>query len=291
MSGRQTLASLAGAAALLTSSSALFAEPCTCPGAQRDRYAGGDSAPLTWAFETKLMRPGTADVPALVCYLRRVDNKSNSDVRNVRWEVANYFRAFIPAAQTRSACPPIPGEMNTTLSNGPLHFGITSQGYETTVRQPKAGWPSQTSSAVKGGVEWPLLTTVFSVDFPGDGAVRTADIVVLSAATQGDGVTTLEYDIKNIGPMFIEFAADLPIEMSERLPFAQKGILLKANDRLNFKVTFPGRPQPVPSSLVIYGPDHQVAAIETAGLYVTDRFKLNAANNFMKNAWGSILKR
>lgn len=179
--------------------------------------------------------------------------------------------------------------MNTALANGYLHFGITSQGYETTVRQPKAGW--STTSAAIFSPEWPVLSTSFSVDFLVDGAARTADILFISSATQADGTTTLTYQIKNSGATFLDFAADMPLEMSGQVPFAQKAVHLKANDGLIFKATFRGKPNPVPSTLVIYGGDRQVAAIETVGLYVTDGFKLDSNSSFLKEAWGSALKR
>jgi hypothetical protein len=116
---------------------------CTCPGQALAGHKGGDRSPLAWSFDAFLVKEGTPNSPPLICYSRGVSNSSKLKVLNIRWEAASYFRRTIPGNDENYSCPTLPGELSASPKTGPLHYGISSEQYDTTVVPPKDGWQRQ----------------------------------------------------------------------------------------------------------------------------------------------------
>jgi hypothetical protein len=94
---------------VLISRTAAAQDDCDCSGSELSKYSGGNGSPLVWKFIPYMVSPSTGSEPALICYFKRVQNNSTAEVRDVRWEVADFFRQIIPKQQATSACPQIAG--------------------------------------------------------------------------------------------------------------------------------------------------------------------------------------
>jgi hypothetical protein len=285
---RQLFATAFGAAVLLFAALPTLAQTCTCSGTEKSRFHGGDSKPLTWRFVAKLLQSGTADAPPLICYERSVVNKSKIEVRNVRWEVANYYHYIIPANSPREVCQPLPGEMKKVPVSGLLFHDSTSEGYDTTVRQPLNGWPSQRKEAenITHKKNLPRLEANFIVDLPGVG--KNANIYFASTADLKSEDTSFDYLLKNSGTTDVFIAADLPIAMSKEVPIAQKGFPIKAGKAVQFKTSLKGRPKANPATLVVYASGVGIVAIETVALYLPTY--LDVPGSLAKASWQTLNK-
>src|SRR5262249_58884008 len=109
-----------------------------CSGQRLKFFGGGDYRRLEWDFTAYLVRPGGADFPPLACYEKLVRNSDKTEVRNIKWEVANYRRRIL--VDIDKACPTLPGEVSQAPKDGPLHYGVSSEFYETSVLPPRDGW-------------------------------------------------------------------------------------------------------------------------------------------------------
>ena len=127
------------------------AQDCTCGGSAMNLpYGGGNGQPLKWLYAPYVLVSPPPPAQKLICYLKQVDNKGNDDVRDVRREVANFFRRVIPKNKATSSCPQIAGETKPAPTSGPLHLGASSEAYDTTVLQPQAGWGESASNIPQG---------------------------------------------------------------------------------------------------------------------------------------------
>ena len=136
---------------VFSSSLAVCAQDCQCKGSDPEIFSGGDGAPLRWLYETTMLMRASSSAPATRCYHRSVQNNSASPVRDIRWEIANFVRRTIFPNHISATCLPIQGDVKAQPSVGPLYFDVSSQGYETTTRQPERGW---TEALVAPG-DWP----------------------------------------------------------------------------------------------------------------------------------------
>jgi hypothetical protein len=125
---------------------AFAGQDCRCGGTPTAQpHKGGDGKPLKWEYEQYIVRPASGQIAQLICYRRRVENDGSSDVRDIHWQVANFFRSVIRKGDQEASCPDIPGEVSPNPSNGPIHFGPGPETYDTTVFQPKNGWDQSAS--------------------------------------------------------------------------------------------------------------------------------------------------
>ena len=117
---------------------ALAGQDCRCGGTPTAQpHKGGDGQPLKWEYEQNIVQPGYGQIPQVVCYRREVENDSASDVRDVRWEVASFFRSVIRKGDQQTSCPAVAGDVSANPSNGPIHFGPGTDSYDTTVFLPR----------------------------------------------------------------------------------------------------------------------------------------------------------
>jgi hypothetical protein len=87
-------------------SAAAAQEICTCDGdLLPPSFSGGDSAPLAWKYAPYMKSLGSGKDEKLICYLKVVSNHGNSDVRSVRWEVANFFDGLSQASKRDQLAP------------------------------------------------------------------------------------------------------------------------------------------------------------------------------------------
>jgi hypothetical protein len=124
------------------------ADDCACRGTLENAYRGGDKLRLYWTFETFVDTPASPYQDILICYHKKLENNSSIEIRNIRWEPAEYFPAPMPAGSVSSACSTLPGVMNLSTKSGPLYFGISSHAFDTTVREPKAGWKAHSVNSI-----------------------------------------------------------------------------------------------------------------------------------------------
>jgi len=106
--------------------------------------AGGKGQPIKWRSLHRLEHPGNPGTAAVRCYEREVRNESKEALPDVYWQIANFYRRFIPAETPECEPTRIPGEFE--LVGGPIVVGATRTPVEQTqVYAPKDKWPSKVS--------------------------------------------------------------------------------------------------------------------------------------------------
>jgi hypothetical protein len=166
---------------------------CECHGKLVANYDGGRNDPLRWFYNTYLVQEGRMNSQPLICYERTVINGSNANVLNILWNVAGYRRRSIPSKRLNSSCVTLAGEMALAPASGPLHYGVSSEQYDTTVHPPREGW---LQAAATRPTDWPLIRSAFEV-YVHDNlwAVIT---IHSSAAVFDDRTYILTYEIENL---------------------------------------------------------------------------------------------
>jgi hypothetical protein len=198
------------------------AADCTCDGQRQSSYSADANPTLTWNFETYLVVAGGQFQQIVICYRMVIANKTDRQVLNLRWLAAGYKGGSVDPNLNVSKCTPLPGEMNPAPKQGRLYFGITSYGYDTTVREPKQGWDASsfssptlinsaaaqdaTSSSPQNNrlpntTTHPALRSEYAAN-PGGG--QYTHIVFTSAVeTVAPNTTALIYTFENTGNVFI----------------------------------------------------------------------------------------
>jgi hypothetical protein len=266
------------------------AQECGCSGKVIDNFSGGDSAPLAWRYSTFQVRAGSPSEPTRICYKKVVANGSKVGVTNVSWEVADYFRRWIPANHTASACPVIAGEMKPAPGLGPLHHGVAAQPYSTTVREPSGGWKPQTGgvttldapSRAQGQPKTlvdnrsePLRSTIFfAVDAnpntPGAKIEFISEVVPASRGVVAKGGASqfqLMYYVHYQGPAALSFQLNTRVTAAD----VRAGPYLAPMPLLSNKpVKFGHSVSSISAesaSLVVYNGDREIVLIESVGVY------------------------
>jgi hypothetical protein len=271
-------------------------QDCKCLGTSKASYTGGAGDPLKWIFEAYLIRPGSQDRPALLCYHKNVTNDQDQDVRNINWQVASYFRYIIPKKRSSPSCPTIPGEMNPEI-NGPLYYGVTKQAYDTTVRQPKDGWNGKAELQR----EFPPLHSQFVIQVAttkleaneiryGTARIDLTSLVELSydaTFPPGNRVYMLTYRIENNGDWPIGISANLPATptMLKDVLIISSRIFVPPGKFASYTTSTSGPVLARTATLAFMSAeDNQTAAIESAGFYVpADGKKLRSDEDFWKS--------
>ena len=244
---------------------------CSCgPGTEFVARADGDASPLEWAFSAVQKDPGSPDRARLICYKKLVENKSGDEVRDIYWRVAGYKRAFIPPSAARPSCVDYRGEIKSAPENGPLNFGTSSQAYDTTVWPPVSGWKTDAASSEAGS--FLPLKAEFLFDIRGEkGGHSESHIVITSSAFYDtkEKTGTVIFDINNEGNSDVGMFMNIPIPQK---PFYPKGMVSPyvsiAHKQTTFKIPVDEPPRFKPTTIIFYDTDGQIAALETAGLYV-----------------------
>jgi hypothetical protein len=275
-------------AALLLTTTAGDAQNCSCSGSLIGKYTDGDGAPLYWTYAAHLVSPGTGKDSAVNCYFKQVDNRSGSDVGDVRWVVANFFRRVIPKTAIRTSCPQVAGETKPSPSNGPLYFDTSSNGYDTTVLEPKSGWGDQASNDRWNSPSFPLLHTEIAADIDdGTGKTILARVAFESSVKQDNRTFYLTYVVANDSDVDLAVLLNLEAtpQMVEKVPMLEKPFLLRAKKLMDFFVTTEGPVSARPATVVLYDLKERISAIDTGGFYTIDGGKKQRPDRFL---WQSI---
>ena len=276
----------------LTASEAL-SQDCACKGQTIDHYEGGDGQPLYWLFDVYQIESSAGSDP-LLCYFESVSNKSAVEVRDVRWEVANFFRQVIPKNTVHQACPIIRGSKKEDPTNGPLQFGTSSSGYDTTVEPPKNGWQIKEGNATSTGdnKSLPTITATVSFDIESkDGGIKPARLLLTSSAKTDGKSTNLQYVLENASELnyalYVNAWASKTI--ISKVPFVQKSQKLAPHDKLNYDVQIAGSPELSNAQIVIYNSDNKIVAIDAASIY-TGGSESQTKERTDKSFWDEINK-
>jgi hypothetical protein len=261
-----------------------FLDDCVCRGQPVDYYTGGDKKPLDWAFQSYLAKLGTHDQPTFICYLKRVANSSKMDVRRVQWEIANFYRRYVPPESGALSCETLAGEMKSDPSTGPLYYDVADH-YDTTVREPKEGWkkseyqPKERLYAQAGNPPdfqkiikdyTPPLESSFVVHLTNSSAAQTANISIVSRAVDEGQKTILYYEFVNTGTAALRLLVNLPNDglISKDVPIIADPILLEPQKGIKYVSSTQEQVTFQQASLIFYNqPGKEIIGIDSAGFY------------------------
>jgi hypothetical protein len=256
-------------ASVSTYPSFAHAQDCQCSGRASELFSGGDEAPLRWWFETAVVSPASS-TSQIRCYRRAVRNGSSDDVRDIRWEIAYFYRYLIPQHAIKSSCFEVPGDVKPSPSVGPLHFGVSSQVYDTTTREPAKGW--QEASADTGHQFGTELRTVFSFYVDNQNGDRQSAKLLLSSraiVNSDDKFATLVYELTNQSVVPLRVLINLPTtsELTKEAPFVEEPFFARPDSSYAFKI---GVYRPVEagiSSVVIQDFNGRYVSLDVGGFY------------------------
>lgn len=257
-----------------------LAEACTCSGQpQAFQHAGGDGKPLSWSFETFLISPAGQYHSAVYCYRKAVHNKSGVEVRNIHWAAAGYYRQFVNAGSEDPTCATLSGEMNASPRLGRLFFGISSRGYDTTVREPNGGWKtsrvdtlprllklaqaSTHQSDSSGANAWQLLRSEFVFSTREGPATR---IIVTSSVEVDRDLLKLVYGIENRGARDVRVSLE-PVGLNSWIP-PEQSVRLALTLPKNLEDIYVGT-----ATLRVGGGETGFRDFESAGVYMSRSMK------------------
>jgi hypothetical protein len=139
-----------------------------------------------------------------------------------------------------AACLAIQGDVKAQPSVGPLYFDVSSQGYDTTTRQPERGWTEAYTG--QDGPDRGNLRTVVSFDINDNGA-QSGALTFGSHLWSVDKVNTLEYEISNESGVPLRVLINLPTtpQFTKEVPIAEEPLELTYKQAVVFK-TVTGEP-------------------------------------------------
>lgn len=225
----------------------------------------------------------------LVCYFKQVSNYGDTDVRDVRWEIASYFRRIIPKGASSASCPELAGETKPNPTNGPLHFGPSADAYDTTVLQPKDGWESASNSssddrAVARIDDGKLNAAIsFFVDDKG-GKPMPARLVLGSSAKSDGGKSYFTYFVSNDSEATLAVLVNLSATSAvlEKVPMLQQMFWLEPGEKRVFDATADGPKSIERAAIVVYDRNKNVSAIDAAAFYTVPGKKAFSDEMFWK---------
>jgi hypothetical protein len=294
-------------AILICSASIARAQDCTCAGRPMGTpYAGGNGQPLKWLYSPHIMSSPPPPAQQLICYFKQVSNKSDAAVRDVRWEVANFFRRIVPKGASPSSCPQIAGETKPTPTNGPLYFGPSSEAYDTTVLQPKDGWGANASNSSApiardnqvlvrkrnedGAYVVEILnarkletTITFYVDDQ-QGKPVPARLVFDTEVAPDRDKTHFTYTVANESEVTLAVRVNLSATSSllERVPMLQRPLWMKPRQRIAFEVSAEGQDSIEQAAIVVYDVNKNISAIDSAAFHTVPGKKEVSDESFWK---------
>lgn len=245
------------------------AQECQCSGKQIELYSGGDGKPLEWRFQVYLVSDGLGSQPKKLCYYKEVVDKSNVDARDVRWEVASYYRRLIKKGSLSSSCPEVEGGAKSTPTNGPLYFGPSSNGYDTTVIQPSTGW--ETSASNDGSNAGPGNITMTELAFDQEtesGSIVTSRISFTTSFKSGKEAV-INYSVENQSDTAYSVLVNLTANkmVLAKIPLIQRRLELPAHAKGSFVVADDAQVTSEPAEIVVYDTTGRISAIDSGSFY------------------------
>jgi hypothetical protein len=238
-------------------------------------YAGGNGQPLKWLYAPYVLASPPPPAQTLICYLKQVDNKGSDDVRDVHWEVANFFRRIVPKGKSTASCPQVAGETKPTPTNGPLYYGPSSQAYDTTVLQPKGGWSESASNnsqehklASSSGTDQLNSALTFFVDDQ-QGKPVAAHLNFTSLAKLSGDKAYFTYIVQNDSEVPLGVLVNLSATSAvlEKVPMLQRPLFMKPGQRIIFDASTEGQTSVQQAAIVVYDLNKNISAIDSAAFY------------------------
>jgi hypothetical protein len=216
-----------------------------------------------------------------------VDDKGDMDARDVRWEVASYYRRLIKKGSLSSACPEIEGGAKPAPTNGPLYFGPSSDGYDTTVVQPNNGWETAATNEGSSGQSSSGNTATTQLSFDQDsegGAVTTARIVFTNSFKDGKE-PTISYSVENQSDMTFSVLVNLGASkmMLAKIPLVQRPLELPAHTRKDFVVSDEDKVTSESAEIVVYDARGRISAIDSGSFYTFKGVKERSDRSFWED--------
>jgi hypothetical protein len=163
------------------------------------------------------------------------------------------------------------GETKPAPTNGKLYFGVSSNGYDTTIVEPKHGWGDTANNSNFA----PLHNTI-TFDVENGDKTTFAKVTLESSAKQADKGAYLNYSVRNDSDtqVFIQINLAATKAMIEKVPLFT-GLWMKSQDHRQFEVFAEGQTLIQPALVVLYDGSKRITAIDTGGFYtVTGAEKL-----------------
>ena len=162
------------------------------------------------------------------------------------------------------------GEIKPNPENGPLHFGPTSQFYETTVRAPAKGWPNPMSTAASAKEPLDDLRSEFAFFTPdANGRLALSRISVTSSAVPDAKGTTLTYQIENGGdsPVRVLFNPPATSQMVTEAAFIRQSSTIMPREKLTVSSFTQEELQSTTATIVFFNTQNDQIGMEAAGVY------------------------
>jgi hypothetical protein len=259
------------ASTLFTGPTVSKAQDCQCKGQRIENFTGGNGRPLSWFYQVWVVKKTSAQSPNTVtCYLKRVENKSADEVRDVRWLAAAYVQTIIPPNSGISSCPQVAGEIRLNPEIGPLHYGPSSQFYETTVRVPEKGWPSPITTVENEKTELDDLRSDFAFYVPDpSGKPALSRVSVTSSVVRDAKGAKLTYAIENggDGPVSVLLNPPATEQLVKDAVFIQRPSTIKPGDKLVASSFTVDKLQSTAATIVFFDTKGNQVALEAAGVY------------------------
>jgi hypothetical protein len=275
---------LASAFTVFALISPAFAGDCVCQGRQvGPPFKGGNGQPLNWVYEEYLIS-ATPPSPVLICYHKVVENNSAMVVRDVGWEVANFYRNFIRKNEIESSCSEVPGELKPTPATGPLVFGPGSDRYDTTVFQPKNGWDQAAAEGNKANLA--AIRTVLAFDIINADDVPTPVVLTFEGTARNrNNSSEIEYKVENDSDTSLSVLVNVTASKTiiEKVPFIQASMELPAHAQRSFPVTEDGRAAVVPGLIVVYDSHGRINALDSGGFYTVSGVLARSNRSFWES--------
>jgi hypothetical protein len=265
----------------------LHAQDCQCAGTPMGvPFSGGQGDPLKWTF-----RPNeVTHTPLLICYYKEVTNAGKADVRDVRWEIADFYRRIIRGGVARSGCPEIDGNPKPTPTNGPLYYG--SSHYDTTILEPEKGWGNGERPATQGNrgsidgeISGKPIRTAFTVDVEDEsGKLATARLNFVSSVKTDGNKNFLTYSVENDSSVNLSVLVNLnaTAPILEKIPMIQRSFTVSPGKLQTFTTVAEGKSSIEPAAIVVYDMRKQISAIESGGFYTVKGSKERPDEVFWK---------
>jgi hypothetical protein len=228
-------------------------------------------------------------VPALNCYFKQVENKGSMEVRDVRWEVANFFRRVIRKDGAPASCPEVAGEPKPAPTNGRLQFGPSSEGYDTTVLQPKDGW-GETASNTKpssSNIGDQIETRVaFDIEDQKGELVPAQLTFGASVIEKGHNEAVFTYFVENHSDTPLRVLVNLSATraMLAEVPLLQRQFEISPHREQKFGVAAEGPVTIEPADIVVHDNAERVVAIDSGSFYTIKGVKERSDHSY----WESI---
>ena len=247
-----------------------------------------------------MISPSTGNVPALICYFKRVQNNSTTEVRDVRWEVADFFRQIIPKQQATSACPQIPGDLKAAPTSDPtpavdhLSSGLRGRlAYDDgATTKGRMGWrrlsgnrlPRGTLTSEKNSARTRTVLAFFVTNREG---VPVPARLVLESEKKSEGdQQSISYSVRNDSatPLYAQVNLSATKSILGVVPLLSDPLFLDPKATKTFTAKVEERPTIDQATIVVLDVQKQIAVIDSGAFYTVRGFKLHPDRSF----WESV---